>query len=130
MAEAKINAALSATAAGTALIEVLLRDGAVAGWIGGGGTPARVGFGYWLGEAHQGRGLLRAFAPAWVNSLHARLHPQTLWAATEPTNAGSRRVLAACGLRPVCHDWLEAPARTCHEWVEVWERAWPPSPTD
>ena len=62
MAEAKISDALSAAARGAALTEVVLDDGVVAGWIGGGGPPGRAGFGYWLGEAHQGRGLLRTFA--------------------------------------------------------------------
>ena len=126
MAEAKIGAALSAAARGGALTEVILNDGVIAGWIGGGGPSGRAGFGYWLGEAHQGHGLLRALAPAWVARLQARLHPRTVWAATQPTNVGSRRVLAACGLQPVRVMWMDTPARARFEWVEVWERVWPP----
>lgn len=129
MAEAKISDALSAAAHGAALTEVILNDGVIAGWIGGSGPPGRTGFGYWLGEAHQGRGLLRNLAPAWVAHLHARLHPRTVWAATQPINVGSRRVLAACGLQPVRLTWMDTPARARFEWVEVWERVWPPSAT-
>ena len=125
MAEDRITQALAATAVGTALIEVLSRDGAVAGWIGGSGTSARAGFGYWLGEPHQGHGLLRAFAPAWVARLHAQLRPHTLWAATQPGNRGSRRLLAACGLQPARQQWMHTPARARFEWVEVWERTSP-----
>jgi RimJ/RimL family protein N-acetyltransferase len=64
-----------------------------------------------------------------VKRLHARLHPRTVWAATQPANAGSRRVLAACGLQPVRLTWMDTPARARFEWVEVWERVWPPSTT-
>ena len=126
MAEAKIAGALDAAARGTALVDVLLHDGAVAGWIGGSRLPGgRAGFGYWLGEAHQGRGLLRALAPAWVDRLQDALRPHTVWAATQPGNRGSRHVLAACGLQPVRQEWMDTPARARHEWVEVWERTWP-----
>ena len=129
MAAARITGALAASASGGALVEVILHRGQVAGWIGGGGPPGRAGFGYWLGEPHQGRGLLRALAPAWVARLHAHLRPHTVWAATQPGNSGSRRVLAACGLHPVRCRWMDTPARARQEWVEVWERTWPPSPT-
>ena len=70
MAEAKISDALSAAARGGALTEVILNDGVIAGW-GGGGPPGRADFGYWLGEAHQEHGPLHILAPAWV----ARLQP-------------------------------------------------------
>ncbi len=126
MAEAKIAGALDAAQRGAALIEVLLHDGQVAGWIGGGGPRGgRAGFGYWLGEPFHGRGLLHAFAPAWVGRLQAQLQPRTLWAATQPGNEGSRRILAACGLRPMTQLWMDTPARARHEWVEVWERTNP-----
>lgn len=125
MASARIDAVLAAGARGEALTEVLLLDGAVAGWIGGAVRDGRAGFGYWLGEAAQGRGLLRALAPGWAERLGQALQPQVLWASTQPGNQGSRRVLAACGLRPVRQEWMLTPARGREEWVEVWERAWP-----
>ena len=117
MAEARIIQALAAKAQGTALVEVLLRNGAVAGWIGGGGTSGRTSFGYWLGEPHQGHGLLRTVAPAWIARLHAQFRSHTVWAATQPGNRGSRRVLAACGLQPVRQQWMDTPARARLEWV-------------
>jgi len=125
MAEARIDAVLASGARAEALTEVLLLDGQVAGWIGGAVQGSRAGFGYWLAEAAQGRGLLRALAPGWVDRLGRALQPQVLWASTQPGNQGSRRVLAACGLRPVRQGWMLTPARGRQEWVETWERAWP-----
>jgi hypothetical protein len=69
MAEVKVSDALSATARGATLTEIVLDDGVIDGWIGGGGPLGRASFGYWLGEAHQGRGLLHTPAPAWVKHL-------------------------------------------------------------
>lgn len=124
MAAARIDAVLAAGARGEALTEVLLLDGRVAGWIGGAVRDGRAGFGYWLEEAAQGRGLLRAVAPGWVDRLGHALQPRVLWAAAQPGNQGSLRIMAACGLRPVRQEWMFTPARERQEWVEVWERAW------
>ncbi len=68
MAEVEISDALSATACGAVLTEIVLDDGVIDAWIGG--SPlGRASFGFWLGEAHQGNGLLHALAPAWVKHL-------------------------------------------------------------
>lgn len=54
--------------------------------------------GYWLGHAHWGRGIMQEAAAALVR--HAVRHPslRRLVAVTDPENARSQRVLAACGL--------------------------------
>ena len=130
MAADKVAQALDAMARGEAVVDVLTLDGAVAGWISGfirPGTP-RAGIGYWLGEPFQGRGLLRALAPGWVEAMQGRLGAGCVWAATQPGNGGSRGVMAACGLRPVRTEWMDTPARGRWEWVEVWERTWPAPP--
>ena len=122
----KVAQALDAVARGEAVVDVLTLDGAVAGWISGFIRPGtqRAGIGYWLGEPFQGRGLLRALAPGWVEAMQGRLGARCVWAATQPGNGGSRGVMAACGLRPVRTEWMDTPARSRWEWVEVWERMW------
>lgn len=126
MAADKVGQALDAMARGVAVVDVLTLDGAVAGWISGFLQPGtdRAGIGYWLGEPFQGHGLLRALAPGWLDAMRLRLGAGRAWAATQPGNHGSRRVMAACGLRPVRAEWMDTPARGRLEWVEVWERAW------
>ncbi len=54
--------------------------------------------GYWLGRAHWGGGIMKEAAAALLR--HALSHPslRRLVAVTDPENARSQRVLAACGL--------------------------------
>ena len=70
-----------------------------------------------LARRTQGRGLLRAIAPGWVDAMRRRLGATCVWAATQPGNQGSRGVMAACGLRPVRTEWMDTPARRRLEWV-------------
>lgn len=124
LAAEKVAQALDAMARNEAVVDVLTFDGAVAGWISSFLQPGthRAGIGYWLGEPFHGRGLLRAMAPDWMDAMRQRLGATCIWAATQPGNQGSRRVMAACGLRRVRTEWMDTPARGRQEWVEVWER--------
>jgi len=126
MAEARIAQSLDAMAAGPSLICVVEHRGEFAGWIGGGriADTSRGDFGYWLGEAWHGRGLMQEAAPAYVAALRARLALSGIEATCHPENRGSARVLAACGLRRIGTRPVYAPARSREELVDVWERAW------
>ena len=76
-------------------------DGEVAGGIGveiGEGIHARTGrFGYWLAEAHWGRGIATAAARATVEHVFARFDVVRLEASVFEWNPASMRVLEKCG---------------------------------
>lgn len=126
MAHARIAGTLDAMAQGDTVCCVVEHGDEIAGWIGAARLPDtdRASFGYWLGEAWQGRALMQEAAPAFVATLRARLALGSIEAACQPENRGSARVLAACGLRRIGTRMQHAPARNREELVDVWERAW------
>ncbi len=125
MAQARIAAALDATAQGHALTYVIEHQAQLAGWISGqvSGTH-RGSFGYWLGEPHHGQALMQEAAPAFVTAIQARLGLHSIEAACQPENYGSIKVLAACGLHRIASRMEPAPARNRDERVDLWERVW------
>ena len=102
MAEAEGKSVQTAGSQGAALATLLLSDcrisGSIAvGWLGV-SPPRCAGLNCWLREAHQGHGLLHAFAQGGRSArTSARLCVQTAL----PVSAGSSRVLAAYGPQSV-----------------------------
>jgi len=126
MARARVDEALGSMARGDSLICAIEYRGGFAGWIGGGPLPGgeRGSFGFWLGEAFQGRALMQEAAPAFVAVMRERLRLRSIEAACQAENIGSAKVLAACGLRHVGSRMDYAPARERDEPVHVWELVW------
>ncbi|MGY2046771.1 GNAT family N-acetyltransferase [Methylobacterium sp. JK268] len=130
MAAERIAAARRAVAENRALICAIdgRADGILIGWIGvvreaqGCGT-----LGYWLGEAHHGRGVMREAAPALVAAAFARLDLAVIEASANPENAASLGVMRACGMWPAGTRVIHAPARGRDEACLVYRIA---SPTD
>jgi RimJ/RimL family protein N-acetyltransferase len=78
------------------------RDETVLGWISialGAGTPTAGIMTYWLGDAHQGNGLMREAAPAARDAAFTWLNLAEIRAAVQPDNAASRSVLRGVGMR-------------------------------
>lgn len=116
MAERRIADARRAAAEGRALPLAVERraDGAVLGWVAvnrDAADPRRGTLGYWLGEAHQGRGTMREAAAAAVAAGFTLLGLDVIEAAAHPGNAASFAVMRGCGMAPAGERVLFAPAR-------------------
>ena len=99
-------------------------SGALIGWIvvhRDAADSRRGSFGYWLGEAHHGRGYMREAAPAALRAGFDRLGLDVIEAGAQPGNAASVAVLRACGLIPTGTRMVPAPARGRDELCEMFE---------
>jgi [ribosomal protein S5]-alanine N-acetyltransferase len=130
MAAERIGQAQRRAAAGEARPWVLERqaDAAVLGWIDVARHPAllaRATIGYWLGEAHHGRGYMReAIGPVIADAL-VRLDLDAVEAMAHRDNIRSHAVLLGAGMRlvgPVTH---YAAARERNEPCLLFERTGP-----
>jgi [ribosomal protein S5]-alanine N-acetyltransferase len=125
--EQRVEEALRAQAAGTALTFVIeTAAGAVAGWVGfrrDAAHPRRASVGYWLGEAHQGQGLMSEILPAALQHAFAALDLDIVEAGLQPSNLGSQAVLKKCGMRYVGDRTVHAPARQRDELCAYFEVA-------
>lgn len=66
-------------------------------------APQRYGLGYWLAEAHQGRGYVTAAARAVLAVAATRLRATDVIAGTDADNVRSQRVLERLGFNRVEH---------------------------
>ena len=123
--EERIEAALRAQAAGTALTYVIeTAAGDVAGWIGfyaPAEQPRCATVGYWLGEAHQGRGLMSAVLPVALNRAFAALDIDSIEAGLQPANLSSQAVLKKCGMAYTGERTIYASARERDELCAFFE---------
>ncbi|MBR0654327.1 GNAT family N-acetyltransferase [Roseomonas arctica] len=107
------------------MVMELREDGAVCGWMSVTRLPEHPACGiltYWLGEAHQGRGLMREAAPQAVRHLFEKLGLERLRAAVQMDNAASIGVLHAAGMRPLGPGRIWCSARGQEEtclWFEI-----------
>ena len=89
-------------------------EGAVIGWVHAlrSREDARRGtMGYWVGEAYQGRGIMREAAAALAPAVFGFLGVDVVEAGAQPENAGSFAVMRALGMRPAGERLDFAPAR-------------------
>lgn len=116
MAAARIEASRAAAAAGDEMPFAIVdnsRD-ALIGWIvihRDAERPRRGSFGYWLGEAHHGRGYMREAAPAAVDYGLRHLDLDSIEAGAQPDHVASFAIMRACGMTPVGERMVPAPAR-------------------
>ncbi|MGX7708289.1 GNAT family N-acetyltransferase [Methylobacterium sp. Gmos1] len=125
MARERIAMAHALTEAGQALsMAVTARDtGELLGWIMLHRTrddPRTATLGYWLGEAHHRRGILREAADALLPVAAAWLDVDRIEASAHPENAGSFAVMRACGMRFEREAVIHAPARNRDELVHIY----------
>lgn len=130
MALARIERAREQAAAGLSLPMALLRraDGALLGWVTVDRREAdsrRASLGYWLGEAHQGRGYLSEAAPAAVRAGFRLLGVGVIEAAVRPDNPASIAVLRRLGMRRVGVRPVHASARGRDELCLAYELSRP-----
>lgn len=127
MAAERIRDARAAAFAGAALPCAIERraDSILLGWIGVVRAGDRGLLGYWLGEAHQGQGLMREAVPATIAASFRLLGVEVVEAAAQPGNAASIAVLRGCGMVPVGNRMIFAPARNRDEPCVVYETARP-----
>lgn len=113
MAVERILTARAAAFARTALPCSIERraDGALLGWISVRRDGDRGVLGYWLGEAHQGRGIMREAVPALIRAAFRLLEVEVLEAAAQLGNAASFAVLRACRMAPAGERMIFAPSR-------------------
>lgn len=138
MAGERIATARALAEAGQALhLAVTARgDGALLGWIMAHRSrddPRTATLGYWLGEAHHRRGILREAAVALLPAAFAWLDVDRIESGAQPENAGSFAVMRACGMSFRREAVVHAPARGRDEVVHVYgverDRFTPPSGT-
>ena len=126
MAHERIDAAHSAEADGRGLQRIIERtsDAVVLGWIGvsrGDPQVRRAIMGYWLGEAHHGRGYMREAVPAMIDLTFATWEVDAIEASTHPDNQASSAVLRGCGMMPMGERTIFAPARQREELCLIFE---------
>jgi ribosomal-protein-alanine N-acetyltransferase len=125
MAAERIARARAAASRGEGLpFAVQRKGGELLGWImlnRVAGKPGHGAFGYWLGEAHHGQGIMREAGPAAVAAGFRLLDLEMIEAACQPDNAGSIAVLRRCGLVQVGEGMMAAPARNRDEWCLLFE---------
>jgi ribosomal-protein-alanine N-acetyltransferase len=113
--EERIKVVLRAGVAGDALTYVIETPaGDIAGWIEfrrDAERRARASVGYWLGEAHQGRGLMSEVLPVALEQAFAALGVDTIEASLQPANLSSRAVLEKCGMIYAGDRTIYAPSR-------------------
>jgi len=123
--EDRIKAAARAEAAGKALTYVIeTAEGDVAGWIGfyaPAERPRCATVGYWLGEAHQGRGLMSAVLPVALAQAFAALDIDSVEAGLQPANLSSQAVLKKCGMVAAGERTVYASARKRDELCAFFE---------
>ena len=120
MATQRIEASLEAAREGRGLPMAITEHGADAmiGYVSvfrDRTEPGRAALGYWLGEAHHGRGIMSEAAPALVQAGFERLGILMIEALTQPGNASSQAVLRRCGFAPMGERISHAPARDADE---------------
>ena len=132
MAYGRIQDARTAAFAGSALPCVIegRADRALLGWIGVTRAEGRGSLGYWLGEEHQGRGLMQEAVPVVVAAAFRLLGVDAIEAAAQPGNAASLAVLRGCGMVLTGERTIFAPARNRDELCVVYEIARPRSTRD
>ena len=126
MAEEKIVAARGAAAQRRSLPLALERksDGAMCGWVSLICPPGdeRVALTtYWLGEKHQGQGLMREAGPVAVELAFKHMDIDCLRAAVQPDNAASLAVIRLLGFDPMGEGRIWCPSRGVEEtcfWFE------------
>lgn len=126
MAAERIGDALRAQAGALGLPRIIehREDVAVLGWIGvsrPGNDARRAVMGYWLGQAHHGRGTMREAAPAIIALAFRTWDLDAIEASTHPDNPASAAVLRGCGMRPIGERTIFAPARQREELCLMFE---------
>ncbi|MET7245257.1 GNAT family N-acetyltransferase, partial [Methylobacterium sp. EM32] len=125
MARERIATAHAQAEAGQALsLAVTAREsGELLGWIMLHRTrddPRTATLGYWLGEAHHRRGILREAIAALLPVAAAWLDVDRIEASAQPENTGSFAVMRACGMTFQREAVIHAPARSRDEHVHVY----------
>lgn len=94
-------------------------SGAVVGCIGGPFAPGNAEIGYWFGRPYWSRGYATEAVRRLVRALFQECGRGLVWAAPEPGNAASRRVLEKAGLVFGRRERMPFPARGEAREVEV-----------
>jgi len=136
MASARINAMRELAFLGQVLpFAITARaDGELLGWAiieRHDRDQGRASLGFWLGEAHQGKGYMREVAPILIAAGFRLLGVDVIEAGAQPANAGSFAVMAACGMRLIGDRMVHASARSRDElcrFYEVWRQFHPTPP--
>jgi ribosomal-protein-alanine N-acetyltransferase len=97
------------------------QDGALTGWISLSRDAAdsnRGDLSFWLGEAHQGAGVMRESLSHVIQAGFARFGLSIIEAGAQVANASSFNVMRSCGMRRVREAMVFAPSRgqmeNCH----------------
>ncbi len=95
-------------------------DGEIIGWTKvarctGEGASRRGELGYWLGEAHQGKGYGFEAASAAVAIAFHDLDLDVIEAGAQPENPGSLRVIRKLGMQPIGERMIWTPVRQIYE---------------
>ncbi|SMF55727.1 ribosomal-protein-alanine N-acetyltransferase [Tistlia consotensis] len=131
LAESRIAAARSAGLERRGLRCLVEAGGTIAGWIEverDRDDPAVGALGYWIGEAHQGRGYAREAAALLVPAAFAFLDLAVIEAGAQPENLGSFAVMRALGMRPAGERMVFAAARGREERCVFHALERPPAP--
>jgi RimJ/RimL family protein N-acetyltransferase len=76
---------------------------------GGVNAPARCTLGYWLGEAHWGKGYATEAAHGLIDAIFSFTDMQEIEASTRVINPASRRVLEKCGFQFMTSQMMDLP---------------------
>jgi len=86
-----------------------------------GEQPRRGLLGFWLGEKHQGRGVMKEAMPAVVAAGFGLLNLDVVEAGARPQSLASFSVMRACGMKPVGERWFYVLARNQNELCQFYE---------
>lgn len=126
MASARIKAAREMAYAGDALPFAVIpkESGELIGWVTlnrDDDDQRRGSFGYWLGEAHHGKGYMRELAPSVLAASFHLLDLDVIEAGAQPENAASLSIMRACGMEFVGERLVYAHARNRNELCHFYE---------
>lgn len=126
MASARIKAAREMAYAGDALpFAVIVKEsGELIGWVTlnrDDDDQRRGSFGYWLGEAHHGKGYMRELAPVVLAAGFRLLNLDVIEAGAQPENVASFSIMQSCGMNFVGERSVYAHARTRNEICPFYE---------
>lgn len=86
----------------------------------------RASFGYWLGQAHHGKGYMKEIAPVALAAAFRLLDLDVISAGAHPSNLASLAVMRRCGMKHVGEGLVYASARERKEHCHFYEIERPP----